>query len=56
MTDETAQQKIERLEPEVRNLRLGMGASQAPGLPMTTGEAGIEATAAERDELVEATR
>lgn len=30
--------------------------SQVPGLPMTMGEAGIEATAAERDELVEATR
>ena len=26
MTDETAQQKIERLEAEVKNLRLGMGA------------------------------
>ena len=26
MTDETAQQKIERLETEVKNLRLGMGA------------------------------
>lgn len=26
MTDETTQQKIERLEAEVKNLRLGMGA------------------------------
>ena len=26
MTDETAQQKIDRLEAEVRDLRLGMGA------------------------------
>ena len=88
MTDRTAQQKIERLEAEVKSLRLGMGAliaclvrvgvegrfpfaddSQRLGLPVVAGRAGIppaaaeilrsysqEAAAAERDELVEASR